>query len=54
METQANQPCREMYPKSGLTWDGERWVGTIAELPADPAWLAIRSHVDGPAVAATK
>ncbi|HEX3314025.1 MAG TPA: HAD-IIIC family phosphatase [Gemmataceae bacterium] len=53
VETQSNQPCREMYPRSGLTWDGQRWVGTIAALPADPAWLAIRSHVDGPAVAAT-
>jgi FkbH-like protein len=46
LETQSNQPCREMYPRSGLTWDGQRWVGTIAELPADPAWLAIRSQLD--------
>jgi len=44
-ETQYNQPCRELYPKSALSWDGSKWVGKIADLPADPQWLTIEHRV---------
>ena len=47
-ETQANEPCRQLYPRSGLTWDGGRWVGRVSDLPPDPAWLAIKNQVVGP------
>lgn len=40
-ETQFNQPCRDLYPKSGMTWDGSAWVGTVGQLPPDPVWLRI-------------
>jgi FkbH-like protein len=44
-ETQFNQPCRRLYPASGMRWDGQRWIGRIAELPPDPAWLKIESGI---------
>lgn len=44
-ETQHNQPCRKLYPESGLEWDGTRWVGRVSELPADPVWLSIENGV---------
>ena len=44
-ETQHNEPGRQLYARSGLTWDGEKWVGKIANLPADPAWLRIEKRV---------
>jgi FkbH-like protein len=51
-ETQFNQPCRDLYAKSALSWDGSKWVGKIADLPADPGWLTIESHVSAPFSAA--
>jgi FkbH-like protein len=39
--TQHNQPCRELYSKSAFSWDGSRWLGKVADLPPDPAWLRI-------------
>lgn len=44
-ETQLNEPCRKLYPDSGLTWDGQRWVGKIADLPPDPTWLEVRREI---------
>ena len=44
-ETQFNQPCRQLYPASGMRWDGKRWIGKIADLPTDPAWLKIENGV---------
>jgi FkbH-like protein len=44
-ETQSNQPCRKLYPASGLRWNGTSWVGKIAELPPDPAWLRIENKI---------
>ena len=44
-ETQFNQPCRQMYPASGLKWDGKSWIGKIADLRPAPAWLAIETDV---------
>ncbi len=44
-ETQSNQPCRQLYPASGLRWNGASWVGKIGELPPDPAWLEIDNKV---------
>jgi FkbH-like protein len=44
-ETQSNQPCRQMYPKARLSWDGRHWVGLVSELPPDPAWLSIQNHL---------
>jgi FkbH-like protein len=42
--TQSNEPCRKLYPDSGLSWDGGSWVGKIADLPADPVWLAVQNQ----------
>lgn len=44
-ETQFNEPCRQLYPASGMRWDGQRWTGRIADLPADPAWLKIENGI---------
>ena len=44
-ETQSNQPCRRMYPRAGLSWDGQHWVGLVSGLPPDPAWLSIENHL---------
>ena len=44
-ETQSNQPCRELYPSSGMRWDGASWIGKIGELPPDKAWLAIENRI---------
>jgi FkbH-like protein len=44
-QTQSNQPCRQMYPKAGLNWDGQHWVGLVSGLPADPTWLSIQNHL---------
>ncbi|HUI82029.1 MAG TPA: HAD-IIIC family phosphatase [Bryobacteraceae bacterium] len=44
-ETQYNQPCRQLYPASGMKWDGKRWIGRTADLPADPDWLKIENAV---------
>lgn len=44
-ETQFNEPCRKLYPASGMRWDGTRWIGRIADLPSDPAWLKIESGI---------
>jgi FkbH-like protein len=41
-ETQFNGPCRKLYPNSGLTWDGQHWVGTVSGLRPDPDWLTVR------------
>lgn len=40
-ETQFNKPCVKLYPDSGLNWNGKQWIGQVAQLPSDPAWLAI-------------
>jgi FkbH-like protein len=47
-QTQYNQPCRELYPKSGLSWDGSRWIGRIGDIPTDPAWLTIERRLTAP------
>lgn len=44
-ETQFNQPCREFYARSGMTWNGDRWVGRVGDLAPDPAWLRIENMV---------
>lgn len=44
-ETQFNEPCRRLYPESGLKWDGQKWVGTVGQLPADPSWLTIDNRL---------
>jgi FkbH-like protein len=44
-ETQANEPCRQMYPRAGLRWDGHSWVGAVAELQPDPTWLTVRHEL---------
>lgn len=44
-ETQANQPGRQLYAKAGLTWDGENWVGKVADLGAPPEWLTVEMAV---------
>jgi FkbH-like protein len=44
-ETQSNQPCRQLYSASGMRWNGTSWVGKIADLPPDPAWLAIENRI---------
>ncbi|HEV3331254.1 MAG TPA: HAD-IIIC family phosphatase [Bryobacteraceae bacterium] len=44
-ETQYNEPCRQLYPASRMQWDGKRWIGRIADLPADPVWLKIENGV---------
>jgi FkbH-like protein len=43
--TQFNEPCRDLYAKSGLTWDGHVWMGDIADLRADPHWLTVQNEV---------
>jgi FkbH-like protein len=52
-ETPLNEPCRKLYPESGLNWDGHHWVGKVADLPDEPSWLEIRheihAKVGGPA-----
>jgi FkbH-like protein len=53
-ETQSNQPCRQLYPASGMHWDGKRWIGNIADLPADPAWLKIENRIAAKARAAAE
>lgn len=45
-ETQSNQPCRQLYPASGLNLECGRWVGTVGELPPDPAWLAVENKIN--------
>jgi|SRR5579871_2194641 len=44
-ETQFNQPCRQLYPASRFQWDGTRWIGRVADLPSDPAWLTIEHRI---------
>jgi FkbH-like protein len=44
--TQYNEPCRKLYPTSGLTWDGEAWTGEVANLSPDPIWLSIQNEVE--------
>lgn len=44
-ETQFNEPCRRLYPESGLTWDGQKWIGRVGELRPNPAWLTIDNRV---------
>ncbi len=55
-ETQYNQPCRQLYSRSGLTWDGTKWVGKIRDLPADLTWLTIEHCVSAsfPALSAER
>jgi FkbH-like protein len=43
-ETQHNQPCRELYPKSGFTWNGSFWDGVVSGLPENPAWLVTENR----------
>jgi FkbH-like protein len=40
-ETQSNKPGRQLYPNSGLSWDGTCWTGKFSDLSADPEWLQI-------------
>ena len=40
-ETQHNKPGRHLYEQSGLVRQGDVWVGRVADLPADPAWLKV-------------
>jgi hypothetical protein len=28
-----------------MRWDGQRWTGRIADMPADPAWLKIENGI---------
>ena len=44
-ETKLNQPCRKLYPESGMIWNGASWRGRVGELPNDPAWLRIENEV---------
>ncbi len=40
-ETQANEPGRQLYAKSGLQWDGEKWTGKVSEISPAPNWLSV-------------
>ena len=40
-ETPANEPCRQVYPTNGFTWDGAAWVYQGTDEPVDPSWLTI-------------
>lgn len=44
-ETQSNAPCRQLYPVSGLSSNGESWTGRIEQLRSDPSWLAIENRI---------
>ncbi len=44
-ETKLNQPCRKLYPESGMIWNGASWTGRVVELPRDPAWLRIENEI---------
>ena len=44
-ETQSNEPCRRLYPESGMTWDGANWIGKVGGLPAEPAWLKVENRI---------
>ena len=44
-ETQFNQPCRQLYPASGMHWMGSSWVGRVGELPPDPVWLTVENRI---------
>ena len=44
-ETPHNEPCRQMYPNNGFTWDGESWVLQQVEPLDDPAWLTITNRL---------
>ncbi len=44
-ETQFNEPCRQLYPSSGMHWDGSFWVGRIADLRPDPKWLTVENRL---------
>jgi FkbH-like protein len=43
--TPHNEPCREVYPRNGFTFDGESWVLTDVDSPRDPAWLTVADRL---------
>jgi len=44
--TPFNQLCRRLYADSGMKWDGRNWIGKVADLPSDPAWLSIDNAIE--------
>ena len=44
-KTQSNEPCRQLYPKSRMHWDGSSWTGRVGDLPPDPAWLTVENWI---------
>lgn len=45
-ETHANEPGRRLYAKSGMKWNGENWVGKVAELSPEPNWLLVETALE--------
>lgn len=45
-ETQFNRPCCQLYSKAGMIWDGRNWIGKVADLQPDPAWLAVENAIE--------
>ncbi|MGH7176700.1 MAG: HAD-IIIC family phosphatase [Tepidisphaeraceae bacterium] len=43
--TEFNEPCRKLYPSSGLKWNGQSWGGRVGELPDEPAWLTVHREL---------
>lgn len=44
-ETQSNEPCRRLYPVSGMIWDGAAWIGKVGDLAPEPAWLKVENRI---------
>jgi FkbH-like protein len=44
-ETQFNGPCRQLYPASGMKWDGTAWMGRVGNLRPDPAWMTVKNEL---------
>lgn len=42
-ETPHNQPCRQVYPDNGFTWNGDCWIFDGGPVILDPAWLTVDS-----------
>ncbi|SFS04053.1 HAD-superfamily phosphatase, subfamily IIIC/FkbH-like domain-containing protein [Granulicella pectinivorans] len=41
VETERNQPCREVFAANGFQKDADGWLWPGGEVPADPEWLAV-------------
>jgi HAD superfamily phosphatase (TIGR01681 family) len=43
IETPHNQPCHQVYPKNGFSWDGSCWIFKEGKEIPDPVWLTVES-----------